>query len=175
MKHFAYSIAGCLFMCGMLTAPLHAQTVQGENLPQERRMPVPLPSAGETNESTKAHKDKIYQCEDDGTFSESSTATVATDEIFSVKDVSSHARITFKPDPMFTEEARRNETKGVVRLTLVLTASGKVADVRIIKAVADGLTATSIRASCGIHFTPALKDSRFVSQSAILEYAFNVP
>lgn len=174
MKRFACSIVGCLLMLGVLYAPLYAQTVQRQNLPHGRRVPLPLPPPESESDNTKAYKDKIYQCKDDGKFSESSSPSIAVDEVLSAKDVSSRARIIYKPEPRFTERARRNMTNGTVRLRLLLTADGKVADVRIIKGLADGLAENSIRAACGIQFMPALKDDRPVSQSVMVEYGFYV-
>src|SRR3954469_23890737 len=45
---------------------------------------------------------------------------------FRLNDVSVRALITFKPEPGFTEEARKNNVTGTVRLRAVLNANGEV-------------------------------------------------
>jgi TonB family protein len=89
-------------------------------------------------------------------------------------DVTRKALIVFKPEPAFTEKARRNNTTGVVRLRCVLSSSGKVANVSIVKGLPDGLTEMAISAARHILFFPAVKDGRKVSQYVILEYNFNI-
>lgn len=174
MKYFTCSITGCLLMFGALYTPLHAQTIQHENLPQERRNPLPLPPPEEENDSTKAYEGKIYQCKDDGTFVESATASVNADEVFSGKDVSSRARITDKPEPAYALAARQHHITGSVRLKMVLAANGKVADIKIAKGLSYGLTENSIRAVCRMQFEPAIKDGHTVSQSVMIVHHFNV-
>lgn len=94
---------------------------------------------------------------------------------FRPNEVTSRARITFKPDPGYTEEARRNFVEGAVRLRVVLNLSGEVTSISVIKGLPDGLTERAIAAARQIKFTPAQKDGRTVSQYAVLEYDFLVP
>ena len=84
------------------------------------------------------------------------------------------AVITHKPEPGFTEEARRNNVTGLVRLRAVLSASGEVANVTVIKGLPDGLTEKAIEAARQIKFRPAQKDGHTVSQYIVLEYNFNI-
>jgi TonB family protein len=93
---------------------------------------------------------------------------------FKQQDVSQRALITFKPEPGFTEEARRNNVTGTVRLRAVLSASGEVTNVSVVKGLPDGLTNKAIEAAKRIRFNPAQKDGRTVSQYVVLEYNFNI-
>ena len=93
---------------------------------------------------------------------------------FNQKDVTRKAVITFKPEPGFTEEARKNNVTGVVRLRAILSASGGVTSITPIKTLPDGLTEKAIAAARQIRFTPAEKDGHAVSQYIVLEYNFNI-
>ncbi|HEY0171720.1 MAG TPA: energy transducer TonB [Pyrinomonadaceae bacterium] len=93
---------------------------------------------------------------------------------FRQNEVTRKAMITFKPEPGFTEEARKNNVTGVVRLRAILSASGSVTGITTVKGLPDGLTEKAISAARQIRFTPAEKDGRAVSQYVVLEYNFNI-
>jgi TonB family protein len=93
---------------------------------------------------------------------------------FKQSEVNERAIITFKPEPGFTEEARKNNVTGTVRLRAILTASGEVSNISIVKGLPDGLTEKAIAAARQIKFRPAQKDGRAVSQYVVLEYNFNI-
>jgi TonB family protein len=93
---------------------------------------------------------------------------------FEAREVSQRARIISKPEPGFTEEARRENVTGIVRLRAVLSASGAVTNVSVIKGLPGGLTEKAVTAARGIKFQPAQKDGRAVSQWVTLEYNFNI-
>jgi len=94
---------------------------------------------------------------------------------FQPRDVTRKAIITFKPEPGYTEEARRNHVEGPLRLRVVLGLSGEVTNVSVVKGLPDGLTEKAIAAARQIRFTPAEKDGRTVSQFAVVEYFFQLP
>ena len=93
---------------------------------------------------------------------------------FRPTEVTRKAIITFKPEPGFTEEARKNNVTGVVRLRAILHASGGIQGISVVKGLPDGLTEKAISAARQIRFTPAEKDGRAVSQYVVLEYNFNI-
>ncbi len=84
------------------------------------------------------------------------------------------AVITSKPEPSFTEEARKNNVTGLVKLRLVLSSGGSVTNISVIKGLPDGLTEKAIAAARQIRFQPAQKDGRAVSQWITIEYNFNI-
>jgi TonB family protein len=94
---------------------------------------------------------------------------------FRQNEVARKAMITFKPEPAYTEEARKNRVEGAVRLRIVLNLSGEVTNISVIKGLPDGLTERAIAAARRIKFSPAQKDGRTVSQYAVLEYSFLLP
>ena len=106
---------------------------------------------------------------------ESAGASVVDyNRIFSKSEVTRSAVITFKPEPGFTEEARKNNVAGVVRLRAVLSATGEVTNITVVKELPNGLTERAVAAAKQIRFTPADKDGHAVSQYVTLEYNFNI-
>jgi TonB family protein len=93
---------------------------------------------------------------------------------FPASEVSQRARIISKPEPGFTEEARRQNVTGTVRLRAVLSSSGEVTNIQVLKGLPDGLTEKAIEAVRNIKFRPAQKDGHTVSQWVTLEYNFNI-
>jgi TonB family protein len=93
---------------------------------------------------------------------------------FKAAEVTRAAIITSKPEPGFTEEARRDNVSGVVRLRAVLKYDGTVEVVEVIRGLPEGLTERSVEAAKKIRFQPAVRNGRLVSQSVTLEYNFNV-
>ncbi|HVF57293.1 MAG TPA: energy transducer TonB [Pyrinomonadaceae bacterium] len=94
--------------------------------------------------------------------------------VFNRNEVTRRAIPVFKPDPGYTEQARRNNVAGVVRLRAVFLASGKLDRITLVKGLPDGLTERAMAAARGILFIPAQKDGRSVSQHVTLEYNFNI-
>ena len=93
---------------------------------------------------------------------------------FSQKEVTRRVQILSKPEPTFTEEARKNNVTGVVTLRLVLASSGAVTSITPLKRLPDGLTEKAIAAARQIKFIPAQKDGRNVSVYIVVEYNFNM-
>ena len=95
-------------------------------------------------------------------------------KVFSGKDVSSKARVLSKPEPQYTEEARKNQITGTVVLRAVFTSGGQVTNIRAVSGLPYGLTERAIAAARQIKFVPATKDGRQVSMYIQLEYNFNL-
>ncbi len=93
---------------------------------------------------------------------------------FMTKEVTKKAVITYKPEPAFTESARKFEVTGVVRLRAILATTGEVKDLSVVKWLPHGLTWEAINAARQIRFQPAQKDGHVVSQYVTLEYNFNI-
>lgn len=94
--------------------------------------------------------------------------------VYQAKEVSKKAKITSKPPPSYTEDARTHNISGRVDLTAVLCRSGRVTDIQIVKGLPYGLTQSAIDAVKSITFEPAQKDGEAVSQTMHFEYGFNV-
>jgi TonB family protein len=79
-----------------------------------------------------------------------------------------------KPEPQYTDEARRNQITGTVVLRVVFSRFGDVTNVRAVQSLPFGLTEKAIAAARQIRFLPAIKDGRPVSVYMQLEYNFNL-
>jgi len=95
-------------------------------------------------------------------------------KIFSGKDVNTKARVLSKPEPQYTEEARKNQITGTVILRAVFTSGGQVANISARSGLPYGLTERAIAAARQIKFVPATKDGHAVSMYIQLEYNFNL-
>lgn len=95
-------------------------------------------------------------------------------KIFSGKEVSSKARVLSKPEPQYTEEARKNQVTGTVVLRAIFTSGGQVTSIKAVSGLPYGLTERAIAAARQIKFVPATKDGRQVSMYIQLEYNFNL-
>lgn len=90
------------------------------------------------------------------------------------REVTHKAFIVTKPQPGYTEEARKNQISGTVTLRAVLSSSGVVTSIRPVSVLPYGLTEKAIAAARNLRFIPAVKDGRFVSQHVTIEYNFNI-
>ncbi|HSS19477.1 MAG TPA: energy transducer TonB [Pyrinomonadaceae bacterium] len=95
-------------------------------------------------------------------------------KVFSSKEVSSKARVISKPEPQYTEEARKNQVTGTVVLRAVFTSGGQVTGIHAVQGLPNGLTERAIAAARQIKFVPATKDGHQVSMYIQLEYNFNL-
>lgn len=96
------------------------------------------------------------------------------DRIFTGKEVTSKARLISKPEPQYTEDARKNQITGTVVLKVVFASNGSVTNIRTVSGLPFGLTERAIAAARQIKFSPATKDGHPVSMWMQLEYNFNL-
>lgn len=95
-------------------------------------------------------------------------------QVLPVSMVTQRARVLSKPEPQFTDEARRNQITGTVVLRVVFSRTGQVTNIRAVNTLPFGLTERAIAAARQIRFLPAMKGSRAVSVYMQLEYNFNL-
>ena len=103
-----------------------------------------------------------------------SAAASNDQEIFKGKDLPTKARIMSKPEPSYTEQARKDQITGTIVLRCVFASSGAVTNLVVLSKLPDGLTEKAVAAAKQIRFIPAQKDGRFVSMYMQLEYNFNL-
>ena len=96
------------------------------------------------------------------------------DRIFTGKDVTTKARLISKPEPQYTEDARKNQITGTVVLKCVFSSNGTVTGIKTVSGLPYGLTERAIAAARQIKFVPATKDGHQVSMWMQLEYNFNL-
>jgi tetratricopeptide (TPR) repeat protein len=101
-------------------------------------------------------------------------APEASRTIFNAKELTTKAVITRRPEPLYSEEARRTQTFGSLRVRLVLGADGSVQHVLALGGLPNGLTERAVEAARSIQFNPATKDGRPASQFVIVEYNFDI-
>jgi len=121
-----------------------------------------------------AEKNQEYRCTEDGSLARILETDVNDETILSAKEVDARAVIIAKPKPSYTREARRNGVQGFVTLKLLLSATGKITRLRVVKGLPAGLTENGMRAACKLEFKPALKDGHPVAQWLIAEYVFRL-
>jgi TonB family protein len=78
------------------------------------------------------------------------------------------------PIPEYTEEARRHQTAGKVRVRTVFSSSGKVINITPIDTLPFGLTEKAVEAVQRLKFIPSVKDGKYVSTYTMLELTFNI-
>jgi len=180
---------------GVLLLSSFAQAQSGRRAKEIKvAVPVPVqeapannakpPAADDPASSVTAERNQDYRCSDDGTLErllDDGTAEGSAGEakdprerILAVKETDSRAVITVKPPPSYSREARRNGIQGLVVVKVLLSGSGKVSRVRVLRGLQAGLTESAIRAACKMKFKPALKDGEPVSQWVIAEYMFRL-
>jgi TonB family protein len=96
------------------------------------------------------------------------------DQPFAGSQVEQRARVLFKPEPTYTEDARRNQIVGTVMLRVVFASNGDVVQIRAVRTLPYGLTERAIAAARQIKFVPAVKGGHPVSVFMQLEYNFNL-
>lgn len=101
-----------------------------------------------------------------------SSADVNYNDVFSVSNVTSRPQILARPVPGYTEDARRAQVEGSVKLSVVLNANGTISDIRVTRGLGYGLDEKAIEAAKELRFVPAQKDGHTVSVRVFLEFKF---
>ena len=98
------------------------------------------------------------------------------ERVFTQREVDQKPLITFKPQPSYTESARKDQVQGRVLVQAILDRSGSVREIRVVSGseLGHGLPEQAIAAARQIKFTPAVKDGRPVSVQVTFEYYFSV-
>jgi TonB family protein len=92
--------------------------------------------------------------------------------VFGAGEVQTSARILETPLADYTDEARRANTHGDVRLRMVLAADGTVKNVFPIKSLGHGLTESAMKAARQIRFEPAIRNGKPASEFMTFVYEF---
>ena len=95
-------------------------------------------------------------------------------QTFTGSQVEQRARVLFKPEPQYTEDARRNQIEGTVMLRVIFASNGDVVQIRAVRTLPFGLTERAIAAARQIKFVPAVRGGHPVSVFMQLEYNFNL-
>ncbi|MBC7927625.1 MAG: energy transducer TonB [Bryobacteraceae bacterium] len=80
----------------------------------------------------------------------------------------------FKPEPEYSEEARKAKFQGSVTLAIVIQADGTTSNIRVLRTLGLGLDEKAIEAVQKWKFRPSQKDGRAVAVSANVEVNFRL-
>jgi TonB family protein len=80
----------------------------------------------------------------------------------------------FKPEPEYSEEARKAKYQGSVTLAIVIMPDGSTSNIRVIRPLGLGLDEKAIEAVTKWRFRPSLKDGKAVAVSANVEVNFRL-
>jgi TonB family protein len=87
---------------------------------------------------------------------------------------STPVEITFKPNPVYTDEARNLKLEGEVLLEVSFSASGTLHVNRVVRGLGHGLDEAAIAAANKIRFKPALRNGQPMDSTAIVHVTFQM-
>ena len=82
--------------------------------------------------------------------------------------------ITFKPNPVYTDEARSMKLEGEVLLEVSFSATGALHVNRVVKGLGHGLDEAAMAAANKMRFKPALRNGQPVDSTAIVHVVFQM-
>ena len=82
--------------------------------------------------------------------------------------------ITFKPNPVYTDEARSLKLEGEVLLEVSFSAAGTLHVNRVVKGLGHGLDEAAMAAANKMRFKPALRNGQPVDSTAIVHVVFQM-
>ena len=102
---------------------------------------------------------------------ERKTQDAEEEHVYTYREVDVKAKITNKMENL-PRAGRDCPREGLVRLRIILHKSGRVTEVTIIKGMGCSYDKATVEAARRFTFSPAVKDSRAVSQYQIFEYSY---
>ena len=82
--------------------------------------------------------------------------------------------ITFKPNPLYTDEARKMKLEGEVLLEVSFGANGSLHVNRVVRGLGHGLDEAAITAANKMRFKPALRSGQPVDSTAVVHVVFQI-
>jgi len=82
--------------------------------------------------------------------------------------------ITYKPNPVYTDEARNLRLEGEVLLEVMFEANGQLHVNRVVRGMGHGLDEAAIAAANKMRFKPALRNGQAVDSTAIVHVVFQL-
>jgi|ERR1022692_859987 TonB family protein len=86
----------------------------------------------------------------------------------------SPVEITFKPQPVYTDEARGLKLEGEVLLEVMFSANGTLQVNRVVRGLGHGLDEAAIAAANKMRFKPALRNGQPMDSTAIVHVTFQM-
>ena len=82
--------------------------------------------------------------------------------------------ITYKPQPVYTDEARKLHLEGEVLLEVMFGANGTLHVNRVVRGLGHGLDEAAIAAANKMRFKPALRNGQAMDSTAIVHVVFQI-
>jgi TonB family protein len=82
--------------------------------------------------------------------------------------------ITFKPNPVYTDEARNLKLEGEVLLEVQFAANGQLHVNRVVRGLGHGLDEAALAAANKMHFKPAMRNGQAMDSTAIVHVVFQL-
>jgi TonB family protein len=82
--------------------------------------------------------------------------------------------ITYKPNPVYTQEARDLKMDGEVLLEVEFLASGQLHVNRVVRGLGHGLDENAMAAANKMKFKPAMRNGQAVDSTAIVHVVFQL-
>jgi TonB family protein len=82
--------------------------------------------------------------------------------------------ITYKPNPVYTEEARNLKLEGEVLLEVDFGANGQLHVKRVVRGLGHGLDEAAVAAANKMRFKPALRSGQAVDSTAVVHVVFQM-
>jgi len=82
--------------------------------------------------------------------------------------------ITFKPNPVYTDEARNLKLEGEVLLEVMFGANGQLHVNRVVRGMGHGLDEAAIAAANKMRFKPALRNGKAMDSTAVVHVVFQL-
>jgi len=87
---------------------------------------------------------------------------------------STAVEITYKPNPVYTEEARNLKLEGEVLLEMEFAANGELHVNRVVRGLGHGLDEAAVAAANKMRFKPAMRNGQAIDSSAIVHVVFQM-
>jgi TonB family protein len=84
------------------------------------------------------------------------------------------AEVISKPNPIYTDEAKKLRIEGEVLLEVVFESGGHIRVLRVVRGLGHGLDEAAARAAEQIHFKPAQRDGQPSDSTAVLHIIFQL-
>jgi TonB family protein len=86
----------------------------------------------------------------------------------------SSVEITYKPNPVYTDEARNLKLEGEVLLEVNFTANGQLHVNRVVRGLGHGLDEAAVAAANKMRFKPALRSGQAIDSTAVVHVVFQL-
>jgi TonB family protein len=86
----------------------------------------------------------------------------------------SSVEITYKPNPIYTDEARNLKLEGEVLLEVEFLASGQLHVNRVVRGMGHGLDESAVAAANKMRFKPAMRNGQAMDSTAIVHVVFQL-